>query len=786
MTLIGRNSLRFMLLKSLFYWIKVPLYVSVLLCVLSDLSYAANVDLIPLINDTPHGGSLSLDPENTYLLSEGIWLNKSITIEANGATIVQKGPINLKEEGATLKVVNGILTSEGWSALAVDNGGALVVRNCTISCPEGTGIHATGATVTVENGTITSCKYGINMFEGHSGTTAELHGVTITNCPFAVQSGGVLSSVTIDQNSLLSYFDYRDPNKCDSTGVGLIDGASGFIQNSTINGFSNGIDKLPPSSLEREGTIKVVNCYFSKSEFAAFSVGFAEDVLFSNCTVENVIEDGLFLRKSTGMIEDSKFLDSAMTGVTIWGCKDGATIRNCVIKNSGHQGLSIVSDTTVSHTTGLGNGSPIPSRGIQVIGNTIINSQLTNLLVDEYSTATLQGNIFWKASWPSVGIRLQGPKQLFFESTLVGGSDYGFKMKFQSTPEVCLSAITKNNYQGVHAYDGASFTIRNSFVEENNLSKVDDIENSSIYLTGGGSAVARDCSFGPSGDRAVYNFSGNTCDVEYNFWASAKGPSGDGGGDGAMIGHSGESTVDYYPYLTQAPLDFNLKSNVSMSSGEAVIWDSSLGVKVELTPYTGCPTLASEITGVLRINDTDPDHLGVTAPSNLIPGRLYTVWVSTLMRINSSSGSLRFKLPSQTENVGLQRRDVDGNWVQVRSTWDSSAHVLTYSPDDIHSLNGIFGLCATTMYVCSDGICGGKPNCYTTVESAVRAAQTDALIKVANNGTYSGEFTASGKTLTIQGGWNTSFGVQSGTTTLQGLPIVSNGSLTMQQVNVIP
>jgi len=93
---------------------------------------------------------------------------------------------------------------------------------------------------------------------------------------------------------------------------------------------------------------------------------------------------------------------------------------------------------------------------------------------------------------------------------------------------------------------------------------------------------------------------------------------------------------------------------------------------------------------------------------------------------------------------------------------------------------------ASTQYVCSDGNCGGNTPCHETIAEAVAAAQTGSLIKVANNGTYGGACTVSNKSLTIQGGWNTSFSSWSGTTTLQGAPKAQNGSVTLQQVNIVP
>ncbi len=91
-----------------------------------------------------------------------------------------------------------------------------------------------------------------------------------------------------------------------------------------------------------------------------------------------------------------------------------------------------------------------------------------------------------------------------------------------------------------------------------------------------------------------------------------------------------------------------------------------------------------------------------------------------------------------------------------------------------------------TIYVCSDGICGNKPNCHKTIESAVNSAVSGTIIKVANNTTYNGDVTVSDKTLTILGGWDTDFGSDNGITTVQNTPTVQNGSLTLKQVKIIP
>ncbi len=116
-------------------------------------------------------------------------------------------------------------------------------------------------------------------------------------------------------------------------------------------------------------------------------------------------------------------------------------------------------------------------------------------------------------------------------------------------------------------------------------------------------------------------------------------------------------------------------------------------------------------------------------------------------------------------------------------------HVRAYATNSAGTAYGSdvsFTTSATTFHVCSDGSCGGQPNCHETIAEAVAAAQTGAVIKVANDVTYSGNVTVTDRSLTIQGGWDTSFSGQSGTTTLEGTPVVTNGSVTLQSVNIVP
>ena len=87
-------------------------------------------------------------------------------------------------------------------------------------------------------------------------------------------------------------------------------------------------------------------------------------------------------------------------------------------------------------------------------------------------------------------------------------------------------------------------------------------------------------------------------------------------------------------------------------------------------------------------------------------------------------------------------------------------------------------------YVSPDGTCGGKIPCYTSIQEAINAATTGATIRIAQ-GTYTESITLSTpKSLTLQGGWDTSFTSQASNTTFIKAPKAPQGSLTLQMVTI--
>jgi len=85
-----------------------------------------------------------------------------------------------------------------------------------------------------------------------------------------------------------------------------------------------------------------------------------------------------------------------------------------------------------------------------------------------------------------------------------------------------------------------------------------------------------------------------------------------------------------------------------------------------------------------------------------------------------------------------------------------------------------------------DATCGGKSPCYTSIQAAIDAASTDSDIRIAQ-GIYNGaiDLTTS-KSLTLQGGWNSSFTTQTPNTTFIKAPKATQGSITVQEVVVGP
>lgn len=77
----------------------------------------------------------------------------------------------------------------------------------------------------------------------------------------------------------------------------------------------------------------------------------------------------------------------------------------------------------------------------------------------------------------------------------------------------------------------------------------------------------------------------------------------------------------------------------------------------------------------------------------------------------------------------------------------------------------------TPIYVESSGSCGGNTPCYTTIQSAINAASSGAVIKIAKGPYNEDLILSSPKNLTLQGGWDASFTSRTSTSTINSMTI---------------
>ncbi len=724
---------------------------------------AAVIPLKPILDSADPGDIVTLDSANSYTLSQ-YNLSKNLTLQGDNAIIDQNGPFVVTGAGTLVTIEQcDFQLSPGWSPLVANNASNLVIRNCAISKngTGGTGIYVSGATLVVSDTTITAFNIGVNI---ESGGVVELTGLTVTNCKFGVLVSGAASSVTIDLNSSFTYLPVG------GSGVGIMDGASAIIRNSSLEGFNNAVNVLPSTP---GGTVKVIKCFFKDNNVSALCVVSSEDVLFSQCRVEGAKTDGIYFEDSTGIVEYSEIIGSLNTGVTFWDCPDGAIIRNCLVKGSVHQGVASVVGSD-----------------IQILNNTLVDNTITNVLVDGASTAQFQGNICYQttAFTPSVpSIRLHGPPNVIIDSTLVIDSYAGVEIKDGSDPTFILSNISGNDNYGALVYgpsSSSSLTVEHSNFWMNGAASWSIRVDDELDVNG------RYCSLGPGGDNAFRsNNSGTVCDMSNNYWAASDGPQVPRRGEGTIgsildwpSGWGATDAVTYSSYLSEAPVESYVDSNISLPTGGSLNWNSTLGVTLKLNAEADSEALTEEVLGVMRVNDTS-SLISVTPPDDLLTGQLYVVWVSTYLSLNSASRSMEINLPSVDGNVRLQRRNIDGTWTKIMSAWDPIAHILIFAPDNVYALNGTFAITSIeTFYIEPLGVCGGKLPCYPDILAALGSAGSETWFEIAG-GSYSDAISLSTpKTLRFRGGWNPTFTNIGSTSTISDLVTISDGKLEVRNI----
>jgi len=663
-------------------------FLLILLMVATSSRYAsaADIDLKPLLDNATD--QITLNFSDTYLLSGEYHLTKSITVYGNGATLMLDGPISAFGENGSLVLDNVKITSSGWAAVAAREGAQVHVQSGSeISCVGPNSAIYSGSTVapssraSLVNSVISDCVYGVKV-EPNASTV--IHGSSITDTLYAVMVQGASSSVTIDQQSVLSY----TGSAPEPVGVAVIDGASATLRDISVIGFQNGVNITASTP---GGKAYIYTSLFRNQTASALSTVNASDVIFSGSRVEDAKMDGIYLRNSKAIIENSEVLRSSETGVTFIGCQSGATIRNSYVRGSVDQGIAVVAYDGV------------PSLNVSVLNNTIVDSVKPGLLIDGTSTAIVQGNLFTSStnfSSTSPAIYLEGTQGISLDSSLVSRSLFGLEIFNGGHANMLLSLITDNAWYALLAYGNATIVKaeHNSLID-NNSSGNSDVW--SVFTNLGASVGMHNSNIGLSGEKAVYNNAGNSQDFKMNYWGASDGPNLSlnslTGGTGSFLAWNADngSSVAYTPFQTRKPIYSNLSHDISLSSGLTRKWDSGseIGLFLELTGKSGIAPLAGETMAAMVVETVDYSGAGmIKPPSGCIGNRLYVAWISSKLRLASASGNLSISLPSVDGTVKLQRRNDDGRWAVVQSVWDPLTGALTYSPQDVNLLNGTFAV----------------------------------------------------------------------------------------------
>lgn len=636
-------------------------------------------DLAPLL--AAPGTTVTLSGSTMYTVTEyALSVNK--TLLCNGATIQSTGgPIRVSGTGVTFTVDNCVIQGTGWALLGALNGATLVVRNNTRLTGNGanSAVYLGSATLDLTGGSIDQSMWGVNMVN----STAALHGVSIANSIYAVQN--VAGTLTLDSNSQLQNLSPSNPG----TGVSLIAsatypsrGASAVIRNSTFTGFSNAVD-IQPSAAQGlpAGTVEITGSTFNVPFTSALSTNDASNVRFASSRVNGAKGDGIFLLNSTGVIESSEIINSLNTGVTFWGCAQGATIRNSLVSGSAHQGVAIVADPVNNRI----------SHNVQVVDNTLKNNVLANLLVDGFSDALAQGNIMTGA--PDYSVRLHGSPGVSLIADLLFKSYAGLEMKDGAKASSALSVLSGHDSIGALVYSNSAANFSHSAFQSNGLTT----GGYSAFLNTGAQFTLQRSTLEPAGQPALYNNAGNAAAVANNYWAHSTGPQVNAsGGSGARLDWNAAngSGAGYQPFLTTLPLGALINNTFNLSANTTASWQPGTSLTLSLTGAPGIQAVTGGIVARLRLADTSSFTARIP-PAGTFPDGIVAVWAEYDLLARAQSGSLRFRTVGSGATATLSRLQPDRCWLPLSTTWDSAAGQIVYSPADVTTINGVFALGAT-------------------------------------------------------------------------------------------
>jgi hypothetical protein len=691
-------------------------------------SRADNIDLAPLLNAS---GDITLNSSNTYYLTNPYSIQRNTTIAGNGAAIsILNGPLYSNGYNLILNDCN-LTGSAGWAALAIQNGSvseiqggscqiagsiAVYVSDATLSLDSaairdsGAGINAAGTShLTINSCSFENCAasyyhnkgtsswtggsitqaggYAVNFLDSvnisMNGThiamsdknsvaiqilktsTGILNDITIEGCSHGIMTEE--GDVTLQYSSLSSPFEYLS-----GAGVGIVSlkGSHLLVHHVGFTGFENAVQV---NSYIPRGGATVHDSYFLNTEVSALSVIGASDVVFKDNYCQDTRQDTVYMQESSGIVERNRIIHSLNTGIAVVQCNEGVLIKDNYIKGCEHQGIAVVnySDQT------------------DIIQNTLDGNVICNLLVDETSRTDFRGNLCHGN--PAFNLRFQGSQGSSVECNLVCDSHSGIEVKDSANPAFFLNRIANIPDVGIINYNSSDISISFCHFYNNGTlssSNYGIYNNTSSILSGNYNNI------GPAGSRGLYNNAGNRITFTQNYWGASNGPRVGESGSGAILAwNTGNgSSVAYLPYISQPPLSSDHAANISLLSGQKTTWTAGFGnVSIDFNAKGDIPTVTDQLCGALQSQVTDPLTSREQFPPDNFPGRLYTIWASSLLCMFSDS--ITVTLPydaSITDNIQLYRRNESGIYEMVESVQNAGNHTVTYNPDDPFNATGTY------------------------------------------------------------------------------------------------
>ena len=202
--------------------------------------------------------------------------------------------------------------------------------------------------------------------------------------------------------------------------------------------------------------------------------------------------------------------------------------------------------------------------------------------------------------------------------------------------------------------------------------------------------------------------------------------------------------------------------------------DETVTISVSLTNASGY-----EISALLT--DITYDANILENPTVVI-GAAGTAAGKTVTSSEPSSGTFRIGVLSVSNNsvigngvVAYVTFSVTADASLGQTTLGNSPEASDFSGNDvsIEGSNGVIKV-APSVYVQASGSCGGNTPCYSTIQEAIDAAETESVIRILQ-GTYDEDIIIDQTyDLTLSGGWDSTFTTQSSTTNINSLTIADN------------